>query len=135
MRTCIVLGVIVAMTMGCSGALTQGVQAYDAGRYSEALERLAAVEPEMGTMNPEARARYALHRGLTHLALGDRESADRWIAEAKWCWDSDRKVLNDRERGRLIAAWEALGHARGEWGEEVLRQRGVLLTAPVQSPK
>jgi len=57
-----------------------------------------------------------LYRGLTQLALDDVRGARLWIAYAKAMWDSDRFLLDARDAGRLISAWEALGHEPGEWG-------------------
>jgi hypothetical protein len=112
---------IVLGTMACSSSLTRGVRAYEAGAHTQALEHL--VEAEDGTVGRRCRVRYALYRGLTHLSLGDTESAERWLAEAKWWMDADREVLDAGDRGRLITAWVAMGHEPGTWGGVVLERR------------
>lgn len=110
--------------VGCRTAMTRGVVAYDDGYYPEALDALAEAHADKAHAEGADRARYALYYGLTHLALGHEAEAQRWIAEAKWLWDSDRSTLGVEDTGRLMSAWEALGHARGEWGAlELARAR------------
>lgn len=69
------------------------------------------------------RVRYALYRGLTHMALGDMESAERWLADAKSWVDRDPSLLDAGERGRLETAWVSIGHQPGTWGSEVYWSR------------
>jgi len=111
--------------VGCATHFSRGTHAYDDGCYPEAMEELAAAEVAIASMSGEERARYALYRGLSHLALGDREQAERWLAEAKALWDSNRYLLNEQDRGKLLSAWESMGHAPGEWGADVMRRRGM----------
>lgn len=102
----------------------RGVAAYDDGHYPEAMEALDAAHADHVDAEAHERARYALYAGLTHLALGHEAQAQRWISEAKWLWDTDRTVLEPADTGRMMSAWEALGHARGEWGApELARAR------------
>jgi hypothetical protein len=96
--------------------MARGVVAYDAGCYPEAAARLIESEAALADMSSRERARYALYRGLAHLALDDTRAAQPWIGYAKAMWDSDRSLLNVKDAGRLLSAWQALGHERGEWG-------------------
>src|SRR5438445_719217 len=72
-----------------------GVRDYDHGRYPEALDELRAVECDASAWHARARARYALYRGLTHLALGARPAAVRWLAIAKRAADENAALLSD----------------------------------------
>jgi hypothetical protein len=119
------LSVVVLLLSGCATHFSRGTHAYDDGVYPEAVDELTAAEPDLPGMSQEDRTRYALYRGLAHLALGDMEQAERWLAESKALWDSDRHLLDDDDRGRLLSAWQTIGHAPGAWGADVLRRRGM----------
>jgi hypothetical protein len=53
------------------------------GRYPEAKQALEALEAESRSWNDATRAEYALYRGLTYAALGDRDRAGVWLHEAR----------------------------------------------------
>jgi hypothetical protein len=93
----------------CSAAAHDAIHTYDQARYPEALERLRSTESLATRWEPRDRARYALYRGLTHLALGDRRDTARWLEEARRAWNRDPTVFSDDERSRLAAA---LAHLR-----------------------
>jgi hypothetical protein len=101
-------GLLLLTCCACTGSFGAGVRDYDHGRYPEALEELRVVECDAPGWNSSARARYALYRGLTHLALGARPSAVRWLAEAKRALDEDPILLSNEEAGRLASAWSHL---------------------------
>src|SRR6185436_9014007 len=88
---------------GCAGSFGAGVRDYDHGRYPEAIEELRVVECDAATWRPKARARYALYRGLTHLALGDRPATVRWLGEVKQALDEDPTLLSNEDAGRLTS--------------------------------
>ncbi len=114
---------VCAISTGCSSPLSRGLRSYHAGAPVQAMDHLLEAEARGLSQSPHTRARYALYRGLTHLSLGDAESAERWLAEAKaWC-DRETDALDDDDRGRLLAAWVALGHEPGTWGRDVLQRR------------
>jgi hypothetical protein len=123
-RTMFLFAVIACATgIGCASPLSRGVRSYHAGAPAQAMEQLLEAEANGVSEAPRTQARYALYRGLTHLSLGDAESAERWLAEAKaWC-DRDDEVLDADDRGRLLAAWGAIGHEPGTWGSGVLERR------------
>jgi hypothetical protein len=75
--------VVLPWIAACGGALAEGQSQFDKGRYPEAKQTLAAVEAESRTWSDDRRARYALYRGLTLGALGDRAQAGVWLREAK----------------------------------------------------
>jgi hypothetical protein len=94
--------------MGCGGPFASGVRAYEHGRYSEAVEELREAEPDAATLGDRARARYALYRGLAHLALGDHAATRRWLGEARTAVLAAPTLLGDDDLGRLSAAWAHL---------------------------
>ncbi|HEU4535780.1 MAG TPA: hypothetical protein VFS00_16755, partial [Polyangiaceae bacterium] len=79
------------------------------GRYADALDALRAEEGPARSLGAPARARYALYRGLAHLALGDGEAAGRWLGEAKASYDADPRCLSEADAGRLEGAWRGTG--------------------------
>jgi hypothetical protein len=99
---------------GCAGSFGEGVRDYDHGRYPEAIEELRVVECDAPTWQPKARARYALYRGLTHLALGDRPRTLRWLGEVKRALDQNPTLLSSEDAGRLTSAWAHLPVDAGE---------------------
>ena len=64
--------------LGCaSSALNRGADFYRQGRYIDADELFEHAEPGLSRLQVEERARYALYRGATYLALGDAFTAQR----------------------------------------------------------
>src|SRR4051812_48724632 len=90
---------------GCAGSFGAGVRDYDHARYPEADEELRAAESDAVSWSPGARARYALYRGLTHLALGDRLASVYWLTQAKRALDDNPLLFSDQDAGRLTSAW------------------------------
>src|SRR5882672_9906050 len=100
---------LLAMTVcACATPLSAGLDHYDHARYPEALEALSTSERSAIALRGRSRARYALYRGLTHLALGDREATLHWLGEAKRAADADPRLLSDEDAGRLASAWAHL---------------------------
>jgi uncharacterized membrane-anchored protein len=99
---------------GCHSALADAMSSYTDAQYPTAAAQFRAAEPEARKLPPRDFASYALHRGLTHLALGDAAAAARWVGYAKQSADRDPYVFNDEERGALLAAWRSMGHMPGE---------------------
>ncbi len=79
------------------------------GRYEDALDALRAQEAAARGFDGRERARYALYRGLAHLALGDGVAAGRWLGEAKSFYDGDPRALSEADAGRLEGAWRGMG--------------------------
>jgi hypothetical protein len=84
------------------------------GRYPEALDEFRRLEPEATKAPVEFRRRYALYRGLAHLAVGEARQAETWLALVKQEWDKNPTVLDAQAQGQLLAAWRSLGHEPGE---------------------
>jgi hypothetical protein len=55
-------------------------------------------------------ARYALYRGLAHLALGDLPATRRWFDRVSRATDGDAALLSADDAGRLAAAQAHLPH-------------------------
>jgi hypothetical protein len=102
--------------VACHSALDDAMDSYTDARYPSAAAEFRAFEPAARSLAPAAFTRYALYRGLTHLALGDARAASRWLGYAKQCADRDPAELDERERGELVAAWRSMGHMPGEPG-------------------
>src|SRR3712207_5562871 len=97
---------------GCGGSLP--LDAYREGRYPAAAEAFRRIEADAADYSPQRRARYALYRGLTHLAIGDAQAADRFLSEAKRASDHHPEWLDEEERGALLSAWRSMGRMPGD---------------------
>jgi hypothetical protein len=95
-------------SIGCAGSFGAGIRDYDHARYPEAIDELRVAERDAASGSARHRARYALYRGLTHLALGARPAAVFWLAEAKRALDADPMILSAEDTGRLASAWAHL---------------------------
>ncbi|MBX3184397.1 MAG: hypothetical protein KF915_17345 [Polyangiaceae bacterium] len=102
-----------ALLIGCGASWEVGEGHYRDARYADALVALKETEPDYAELEPDERARYALYRGLSHLAVGDATRADGWLRLAKQASDRDPALLSVDERGRLEAAWRSLGRMPG----------------------
>jgi hypothetical protein len=94
---CIVLGSMTA----CGGALSEGKSEFDQGSYPEAKQTFAAAENDSHSWSDARRARYALYRGLTLGALGNRPQAGVWLRAAKAIEDAQPGSLTPDEARRL----------------------------------
>jgi hypothetical protein len=105
----VVAGVLVVAVWlcGCGGALAEGQSQFEKGRYPEAKQTFAAAEGESRAWNDEKRARYALYRGLTLNALGDRARAGVWLREARAIEDAHPGSLSAEDAQRLRLGLES----------------------------
>lgn len=94
---------------GCAGPLGRAEDAFAEGRYPDAVADFRRLEPEVADWSSAKQARYALDRGLTHLACGDARQAIVWLSKAKHRFDANPSVFDAKERGRLLAAWRSMG--------------------------
>lgn len=108
------LALVVATLAGCGGPMSEAMADFREARYPEAAIELRRLEADSRGWPAERRARYALYRGLTHLALGDARPADFWIGYAKALDERHPGALDTTDHGRLIAAWRSMGHMPGE---------------------
>lgn len=104
----------VLVVSGCTSRFDEAVEAYDEARYASALEQLQAAEVEAQEGSFEERARYALYRGLAHLATGNAVAAEHWLGIAKDAHDRQPRLFDPGEQGRLLSAWRSLGRFSGQ---------------------
>jgi hypothetical protein len=115
MRRSAAVGILLALAAsGCGGAYRQGLGAFDEGRYPDAVGEFRRAEADFSGWSEAKRIRYALYRGLSHLAVGDARETERWLGYAKASFDRHPGAFTDEERGRLLAAWRAIGRMPGE---------------------
>lgn len=93
----------------CAGGLSGAKSEFKDGDYGAAREHLEALESEARTWSEGERATYALYRGLTHHALGDRRRAATWLEQAKAIEDAHPHTLSADDLTRLGLALDALG--------------------------
>jgi hypothetical protein len=98
---------LVAMAFGmvsCAGPLADAQSLFNKGQYPAAHQSLLALETASGSWSATDRATYALYRGLTLLALGDRGRAAMWLLEAKAVEDQRPGSLAGGDARRLGVA-------------------------------
>ena len=100
--------VAVAPSVACRGALRDGEAEFAKGQYPQAKQTLAAIENESLGWNEAKRAEFALYRGLTFAALGDRSRAAAWLHEAKVVQDEHPGALGYDDVRRLAIATDAV---------------------------
>ncbi len=98
---------LVCGAAACGGALAEGQSQFEAGRYPEAKQTFAAAEGESRGWSDDRRARYALYRGLTLGALGDRGQAAVWLREARAIEDAHPGTLSPEDAHRLRIALDS----------------------------
>jgi hypothetical protein len=94
---------------GCAGALARGEAQFDNGSYPEAKQTFASLEADSRTWDDRQRAEYALYRGLTLAALGDREHAGPWLRQARAIEEAHPGSLSPENVQRLRVGLEASG--------------------------
>jgi hypothetical protein len=102
-----------AVLTACAGGLGRAEAAFAEGRYPDAQRDLAALETESRGWNDGRRAEYALYRGLTDSALGDRERARLWLREARAIEEAHPGSLSREDRQRLGAGIEGAADRPG----------------------
>lgn len=96
------------LLLACTSSFGEGVAHYGRAEYPQALERFVAIEGEVSGWPARDRAEYALYRGLTHFALGNRVLAKEWLGRAKLSYDADPTIFSDADAGKLGSAWAHL---------------------------
>jgi hypothetical protein len=94
--------------VACGSALADGRAQFDKGRYPEARQTFVAAEQDSRSWSDGKRAEYALYRGLTHAALGDKAAASVWLAEAKAIVDGNPSALSAEDAQRLKLGLDAI---------------------------
>jgi hypothetical protein len=111
-RHALALGLL--LVLPACGSYRDAMNAFDEGRYPDAVGDFRRAELNFVGWSAHERARYALYRGLCHLAVGDARETDRWLGYAKAAMDRDPALFSYAEQGRLLAAWRAIGRMPGE---------------------
>ena len=91
----------------CASVLAEGESQFDKGRYPEAKQTFVALEADSRAYPDARRAEYALYRGLTLGALGDRAQAGVWLREARAIEDAHPGSLSTEDAARLKAGLDA----------------------------
>ncbi len=100
--------------VGCRPTEHQLRAALDEARYPDALAELRRLEPQVGHRSTRWQARYALQRGLAHLAVGDAGNAVHWLSSA-WEWhEANPNLLTPADYCRLLTAWRSMGLMPGD---------------------
>jgi hypothetical protein len=95
-----------ALLLGCSAsAVNRGADFYIQGRYIDADQLFEHHEVNLADYGAGERARYALYRGATYLALGDSANARRWLSSREL---SIRASLSSAEQRLLLHSLRAL---------------------------
>ena len=90
--------------LGCAPSLGGAVRAYEHGRYPEAMEALRAVETDACHGRSSDAVRYALYRGLAHLALGDLGATRLWLGRVEQVTSAHPTLLSADDAERLASA-------------------------------
>jgi hypothetical protein len=106
-RSLLALIVLAAGAVACGGPLDDAEDQFRQGQYPAAKQTLAATEAESRTWDPPTRAEYALYRGLTLAALGDRGAAAWWLRRAKAAEDAAPGTLSPDDADRLAVSSHA----------------------------
>src|SRR5579862_2114015 len=106
-KTMACVALMAAGLMACGGALSEGRSEFQAGHYPHAKQIFASIEGESRGYSEGDRAEYALYRGLTLDALGDKAQGSVWLREAKAIEDTRPGTLAPEETLRLKTALEA----------------------------
>ena len=94
---------------GCAGPMARAESQFAEGRYPDAKQAWMSLEAESRTWTDAKRAEYALYRGLTHAALGDREQAGVWLRKATAIEETHSGSLSQENVLRLRVGMGSLG--------------------------
>ncbi len=100
------IALAVSAAIGCASPISRGRAQFVEGRYPDAKETWASLEIESRGWDDARRAEYALYRGLTYAALGDRDQAGIWLREARAIENAHPGSLSRDDVSRLTVASE-----------------------------
>jgi hypothetical protein len=111
-----------ALLLGCgASSVNRGAEFYTQGRYIDADQLFEHYEGNLPDVAGE-RARYALYRGATYLALGDSANAWRWLSSRELSVrtrlsNEEQRLLHDSLRAlsprQAALPWELAGASSG----------------------
>jgi hypothetical protein len=103
--------VLAAATLACCGlaacavsTVNRGADFYRQGHYIDADQLFEHSEPDLIGLAPAERARYALYRGATYLALGDHTQARRWLGYGAELASTPAARLSSAEQQLLVTS-------------------------------
>src|SRR4051812_23738905 len=89
----------VSTLVACApSTVNRGADFYRQGHYIDADQLFEHTEPELLGLAPTERARYALYRGATYLALGDHMQARRWLGYGAELASTPAAQLSNKEQ-------------------------------------
>ena len=106
-------GIASTALLGCAATLDRGADFYRQGRYIDADQLFEHAEPGLSQLEGRERARYALYRGATYLALGDSAGARRWLGYGARLGAPALSGLSGEEQQLLRDGLRALGSFAG----------------------
>jgi hypothetical protein len=99
-----------AALLGCAAStVNRGANFYSQGRYIDADQLFEQTEPGLAQLDVEERARYAVYRGATYLALGDSSGAQRWLGYGSRLGGPALSALSVEEQQLLRDGLRAVG--------------------------
>jgi len=90
------------LTACAASTVSRGANFYRHGQYIDADQVFEHSEPALAGLAPTERARYAVYRGATYLALGDHIQARRWLGYGAELASTPSAQLS-REEHQLLA--------------------------------
>ena len=88
--------------------MSRGADFYQQGQYIDADQLFEHSEPTLLGLAPTERARYAVYRGATYLALGDQTQARRWLGYGAEVASTPSAQLSSEERQLLDTSLRAV---------------------------
>ncbi len=94
--------------------LDRALTHYQANEYAKALVLLEVLEPDLDSLSPPERARYAYYRGMSHFRLTQRRDARHWLGRSAAREKADKGSLSSEENKRVADTLDDLNKDR--WG-------------------
>jgi hypothetical protein len=88
---------------------------YHANEYDKALALLDVLEPDLDSLTPTERARYAYYRGMSHFRIEQKLHARHWLAFSAASDKANPGALTGEEKKRVEETLAELN--KGPWGE------------------
>lgn len=104
----IVAGIILDNCASYNKTIKIGIRCYEKGDYGAALAQFERIEEEVSELSLKTKALYFLYKGLTHLAIGEREVAKQFILEAELLRQKEPKIIRGKHLVRLENALATL---------------------------
>jgi hypothetical protein len=105
-----------AALLGCvASTVHRGADFYMQGRYIDADALFEQTEPGLSQLQVAERARYAVYRAATYLALGDSAGAQRWLGYGSRLGPAALADLSADEQKLLSESLRAFGGGPA-WG-------------------